>query len=181
MLTEFCATRIEVIGKLKEFGDEHGVHLIHKDFKVFTLKPDIPRGVNQKWRGHKDKFEQSVPNRSNDAGRKLALTIQSLPRVPGGVELMFAWTESVNAMNAMSFLTDPKGAKRARELDLAMINQTGTLGCFQKDDVFAVSVDTYWLPEDKTGLEEVTYTQFEPYTKAPVRKTEAATSEETPA
>lgn len=84
-----------------------------------------------------------TPNRKTEEGRKILKELNSLPQFPSG----------------MSLITD---FSKGGNLNFMQVNITGTPGIKKspKEDLYRLDIDDYWLPEDRTGLEEIKSSEY---------------------
>lgn len=85
-----------------------------------------------------------LPRCKTPEGLVLANELKALPPFPD-------W------MSLISDLT------KGREVEIMRINSTGTPGIRKDkaDAFYRLHIDTYWLPEDRTGLEEIKASEYE--------------------
>lgn len=87
-----------------------------------------------------------VPRLKNEEGRKLDRELRDRPQSPGWFELISDLTEG-------------------REVEIMRVNQIGTPGVKTRKDpegnlFYLLVTDTYWLPDDRTGVEEIKASEF---------------------
>ena len=83
-----------------------------------------------------------IPRTSRPEGADLAKELRAIPCQPGWFDLLLALTENTSK-------------------DFMMVNSAGGVGCHKADDnTILMQSDPYWLPDDRTGLEEITASQY---------------------
>lgn len=88
------------------------------------------------------------PNLRNPHGKELKKLLEALPDMPSWFTLMDSIISVVG------------------ERDFMMVNKTGTPAYHRREpDLGYLAIDTYWLPESREGLEEITAGDYEAATK----------------
>lgn len=84
-----------------------------------------------------------TPRQKTETGKVLHKELSELPKYPSWMTLLIELT-------------------KGRESDFMRVNQTGTPGIIKNkgQDFFLLSIDDYWLPKNRDGLEEIKASEY---------------------
>lgn len=89
-----------------------------------------------------------TPRATSAEGKRLLQELNNLPKPVGWFEVALAFSEAFGK-------------------DVMMVNSKGAIGFarVKEEPAFYMNCDPYWLPDDQTGLVEVTASEFEAHTQ----------------
>lgn len=116
------------------------VELMHGKALTFRKGYD-PNREKPTWK--KNKRGHFVPRENTISGKTLKAEMDALPDSPSVFQLV---------CDMCKF----KGAGK----DIMRINQTGYPGIYVSGDDVRLSIDDYWLPTDRTGIQEITASEY---------------------